>query len=405
MTDRLSLPDDLLDRLYAMARLLAASDEAAADLVAATLRQAAAAPAPPSGRPAERVWLFHLLLQQHRAGLPPGVEAPDRPAEAPFPLRAHLAHRYIDRMVPVVFANLPGTDRLLLALCDLEHFSCMEAAVMLNLDAETACARREAAHAKVVQALREAATPPERRLLDALPGDPQEWLPDALARTLTPLLLPASPALRQRLKPLAEASAPPPPRPAPPRGSVRRRHPLRSALVGLTLILAAGLTGYGLSALIPAPAPPETDLIQLTARSADPIEPAFHTPSPEQAERYLRDRLGWRLTIPTIDEALLLGVGQRTLASGVEVPVLLYEDIRTAEHIPVYAFSYAFLDRHRERLTLARDILRQIEREHHFDLHDLGDRQVLVWRYRDDIFVAVTPRDAAGLRDRIHYPS
>jgi hypothetical protein len=115
--------------------------------------------------------------------------------------------------------------------------------------------------------------------------------------------------------------------------------------------------------------------------------------------------MGSRITIPSINEATLQGVSIREVADDADVPVLLFQDIASGKSITIYVYSYAFLDRHERRLVLERDILRQIEAEGNFDLHDLGETKALIWRYRDDIFVAITSGDAEELRGRISPPT
>jgi hypothetical protein len=63
------------------------------------------------------------------------------------------------------------------------------------------------------------------------------------------------------------------------------------------------------------------------------------------------------------------------------------------------------LDLYSDRLSLEADIQNQIVAEQHYDLHDLGEKQVLVWRHRDDIYLAVTRGEAETLQGRITFAS
>ena len=177
-------------------------------------------------------------------------------------------------------------------------------------------------------------------------------------------------------------------------------------LVVMLLILAVGALGYFASRSLERE--PETNLITLALQQADAVRPTIRTDSPEQAEDFVQQELGWRLTLPTIDQAALTGVGLREVAPGVTVPVFLYDDTlddTDATTLSLYVFSYALLDRHKEHIQLEPEILRQIQDHQQFDLHDLGRRNALVWRNRDDIYVAVTPGDPEALRKRIVFPS
>ncbi|WP_457651411.1 RNA polymerase sigma factor [Rhodocaloribacter sp.] len=404
-----------LDSLYTFAQILTPDAEQAADLVVETYRRAMERS--PSERllTDEKAWLFQLMreLYRERAG---GGETSEAEAAAPGDsalreVRLRLCRGLVDRALPAVFATLPHEHRLLLTLCDVENLSCVEASVVVGLDAVTACARLEEARRTLSRILRNPVSSAERRLLYLLPEEPSEWMPAALQRMIAAELSPLPPTL-----PSAVAAALEPDRTAAPThdaapvarggsGPLRsRRRPLRGLLTGLAIIVFTGLIGYGVTALIPEP---ETDfnIITLSARRADDVRPTFRTTSPEQAERYVRDRLGRRITIPSIDHVLFVGVGSGAIIPGAEVPVLLFEDPATGERITVFTYSYAFLERNRGRVQLERDILLQIESDDRFDLHDLGERKVLVWRNRDDIFVAVTAGDADLLRSRIHFPS
>ena len=151
--------------------------------------------------------------------------------------------------------------------------------------------------------------------------------------------------------------------------------------------------------------PPETNLVVLSAEQADAIRPVITTTRPAEAEQFVADQLQWRLTLPSIDQATLKGVGLIELTENMQVPVFLYRDDLTGDPLTIYAYTYALLNRHEDRLQLAPDVLRQIQDDRHFDLHDLGEQRVLVWRHRDDIFVAVTLGEAEALQERIVFPT
>ncbi len=178
---------------------------------------------------------------------------------------------------------------------------------------------------------------------------------------------------------------------------------LRKFSLVVAIIAVAGLLGYGFTRLTTRE--PDRNLISLSARQAELIEPTFRTTSAEQAERYIFDRLGIRVTVPTIRGATLQGLSIREVTRSANVPVLLFQDVDSNRTLTIYVYTYAFLDRHERRLVLERDILRQIEDEGNFDLHDLGREKALIWRHRDDIFIAITEGDAEELRGRIAFPS
>jgi hypothetical protein len=170
------------------------------------------------------------------------------------------------------------------------------------------------------------------------------------------------------------------------------------------LIVVVGLTGYFASQSVEQA--PETSLIAFSVQQAEDLTTTFPTSSLEQAEEFVRGNLGQRLTLPTIDNATLTGVGVHKPVPDVSVPAFFYQDdLEDNQTLVLYVYNYALLNRFEDRLSLEPGILRQIQEEQHFDLHDLGERKVLVWRNRDDIYVAVTSGDAEALRQRILFPS
>ena len=82
------------------------------------------------------------------------------------------------------------------------------------------------------------------------------------------------------------------------------------------------------------------------------------------------------------------------------MPAIRYEDEESSLPITVFALSYRFLDDH-PSVQLSSDVRRQIQSETNFDLHSLRTADVLVWRHRSNIFLAVTDLDGQALRSRI----
>ena len=405
-----------LERLHAFAQTLTPDPDEAARLAEAAYRRAAAVP--PEARPDldAKAWLFRLLLEEH------GRRAETSGADALDVHRRSLVEAFLNRALPGAFAALPAPERTALVLCEVEGFSCAGAGDVLGLDPVAACGRLDAARATLVELLRAGATPAERPLLSG--GLPEGWLGPALRRVVEDDLAPMPPALRTNLEAGAEPPVPPAPtaRPALDAGSEPAPEPNRrrtSAVpkrrtsawetglgrgaVALAIVLAAGLLGYFFS----SPPPPEVDtnVITLSARQTRAVTPTLRTGDAERAERFVRSHLGQRLTLPAIGEAALQGVAIEEVAPDVHVPAFVFADSLTGRPVTLYAYSYALLQRHADRLRLEGDIRRQIEDAAHVDIHDLGEAKVLVWRHRDDIYVAVTQGDAEALRQRIFYPS
>ncbi len=398
-----------LEGLYALAQIVSSGPDEAADLVEQTFRRArqegvSIAPADPGATDSVRVDLYRILLDV-RARRPTasyhepvGGSLPSDPEMSA--LRTRLAERFVDAALPASFATLGAEPRILLMLCDVQQMSCAEAARVLHLDAETACARLDEARDALSDALYASASPVERRLLES--GLSGGWKQSALRRMTERELSAVPPTLHPALLEAAGTSSGPPAR-TDEEGKPQIKRIAMRAVAVLLIIAVAGVLGYGFSALTRRA--PDVNLITLSAKQAGDTKVTFETTSAEQAERFVRDRLGRRITVPSIGEAALQGILIRDVADGAEAPVIVYSNGAGASSIVVYVYSYAFLDAHRQQVELPEDVLRQIETEGNFDLHDLGETRALVWRRRADIYVAVTDGDAEELRNRIRFPS
>lgn len=419
-----------LDSLYRLAQALTATPEAARRLVEATCVQALAQLPPAVDEATLRQDLLRLLTAIHheQQAFAPSETPPPVPGAVVIDrLRRRRAEEAVERTLPLAFAALPHGHQLALLLCEVEGFEPGTAAEILGAPPDEVRRRWMEARATLEAAVREGTTPDEHALIDGyLPG---VWLTEAVRDTVHEAFEMAPPTLHNAVvrpsvrpapgvpaaasPPAPEAAVPAPPRlalPAPsddgPSPATTAGRILRRAALVSVLIVTIGLGGYLISQALDQP--PETNLVMLAARQAEDVRPALLTDEPEAAERYVREQLGWRLTLPTIDQARLTGVGLHEVAPGITVPVFLYEDTLGAEPHPLalYLYNYALLDRYREQVRLAPDVLSQIQDDGRFDLYDLNDRrQVLIWRYRDDIFLAVISAGAEQLRERIVFPS
>lgn len=405
-----------VESLFALAQVVTPDAEHAAQLVDLTYQRASDAAPDFKSTEHARIWLFQLLMdvhnETHRA---PDLDRGDsgmglspRPSEL-TDFRRRLAEDFIDRAVPSAFAALRTQQRTILMLCDVEGVPCEEAGRVLGLDPLDACTRLEDARLALRQAVFRSATEAERDLLET--GIAADWTQAALQRMANSQLIATPPTLRSSVAAIFRTEPEP--------GSVATSQTVRSSAdpnllnwssllkkfgAMMLVVAVAGLLGYGFTSLMNR-GEPDLNLISLSARQAESVVATFQTASPEQAERYIYDRLGSRITIPSISAATLQGVSIREVADNADVPVLLFQDIASDRSITIYVYSYAFLDRHEQRLVLERDVLRQIEAEGNYDLHDLGETKALIWRYRDDIFLAITSGDAEELRGRISPPS
>lgn len=414
-----------LDGLYRFAQALTLDETRAVMLVEETCRRAALELPSGTAGGQERQRLYQILAGLHRdtiadAAKENPVEELDTPVmetgvEDNIPTyRRRVAEQVLERILPVAVTALPDELRALLVLCDVEGMPCDRAAGVLGIEPEAACRKLDEARQRVREAIYAGAAGQERQLLAA--SLPPDQVRASLERMFLSEFAPPPPSLRMSVDaaaastgvPLNDDGRAPERNPGPVQGYTPQRRRsgkarLRGVLVAVLLVLATGLAAYFISRqVIPAG---ERNLIALAAEAAGDVEIDVETSSPEEAERYVQDTFGLRLTLPEIEQAPLGGVSITEVAPDVRMPVFHYEDEASGESIHLFAYSYALLDRNSDSVTLASDVLRQIEDDEHFDLHDLGTERVLVWRNRDDIFVAVTRGDAETLRERILFPS
>lgn len=193
--------------------------------------------------------------------------------------------------------------------------------------------------------------------------------------------------------PTYEAPLPPPPaEPAPP--SLLDRLGRAGFVLGLVVFVAAlgywlapdgGTDGPGAVAV--------TSLFESAIRAQRDVREVVRTTDPTEASEYLRERFGQRVAVPQIAGASLLGVGTARIGD-VDVPALLFDDAG-GERMRVLVFSYALLERYPSLLGVAPQTLNRLESASHVEA--VGRQQTLLWRDRDDLFLAVT-RDAGALQ-------
>ena len=414
-----------LESMFTLAQVISRDAEHAAQLVDVTYRRASqAAPDFPS-RESARIWLFQLMMKVREesdetlhvdaVSADPPYDLSQDPATGTSgrspdlaDLRRRLVDEFIDHAVPRAFSTLPTHQRAILMLCDVESIPCEEAGSILGLDPALACSRLDDARYALHRLVARSATHVEGVLLET--STVENWQQAALQRMANTQFVTTPPTLRPSIASIfktesgsAAAEATSHERVSPKAVSTTWRSFSKKIGIVVVTVAVAGLLGYGFTYLMNRE--PDLNLITLSARQAESIVVTFQTTSPEQAERYLFDRLGTRITIPLINDADLQGVSIREVVENADVPILLFEDASSNRSITIYVYTYAFLDRHENRLILEGDVLRQIEDEGNFDLHDLGDTKALIWRYRDDIFVAITEGDAEELRGRIIPPA
>lgn len=421
-------PPEHLESLYLLAQALTTNAAEAARLVEATYRRAARQMASSTS---ETPSAGHLEFARIMTGLArssahisdfdasisaSSSEGPDEYLSRDFRRRAAL--RLTRQKLPAAFATLPAEARLLLLLCKVEQYSCADAGRVLDLTAEKACAQLDRAMQALRERLYENAAPAERALLEQALTDntlrtvlrqmvASEFAapPSSLREVATALGTPSTPTPKQP----AEAAEATPQRRSDAgadgatRSSLSRR--LQRAFLALLIIGFVGTTGYLAEQWLVSG--PETNVVALSVQETGHTQAALQTNSTAAAELFVREQLGQRLSIPSIEGASLQSVSIVEIASDVRIPVLRYEDtvFENSEEafITTYVYTYALLGEHEDRLQLDREILRQIGDHNQAETRTIGDQAVLIWRDRDEIFVATTPGDPEDLRGRLSF--
>lgn len=396
-----------LDTVQRAAQLSAGSDEAVEKLVEETFRRAIAAHR--NGDPRRPRELLLAELGKARQGGDDTDATATVVEQVVSDTHRAAATERARSVVHQVLSGLDSLDWRLLFLSEIDALSMDEIAAVTGESAVVLEERRQNVLTKIHKSLFSESGPEQRvHLIDGLPDD---WLKDSLS-AISRQLPRASDGLRSRIA----ASAGPQVRVAQKTTSVdaparagasaprKRRSPIRpmSILVGIALVLAVGFGADYLHSTLSEE--PEQDLIVLAARKADSFRFDLRTSSRDRGERFLQTHTGVQSRIPEIDGATLGGVGIEEIAPGVHAPAVRYVDDSTGASITLYALSYRFLDAN-PSILLSSDVRSQIQSESNFDLHSLRSAQVLVWRKRSSIYLAVTKIDGRELQSRIPAPS
>jgi len=172
------------------------------------------------------------------------------------------------------------------------------------------------------------------------------------------------------------------------------------AILGIGFALLVGVIGYWLA---PEKSPDRTllnDWLAFSVYASQGVEREAPVQDLQQAATFIRERLRRAVTVPAIDGVILEGVGVLSLDEEVAVPVLMYR-LPDSTSIRVLVYNYAILDR-MEEWMVSDSLYQVLEEEGKFYSTQIGAYTVLVWRWRDDIYVAISLLPAEELTRRIH---
>lgn len=196
----------------------------------------------------------------------------------------------------------------------------------------------------------------------------------------------------------------PPTTPAPPVITVTDEAPLpasgvRRTMLAIAIVVAVGAAAYFLSGR--AGNSGATNLVGLVGVGPMHVETILETSEPEEVEDVLRSEFGYRLRAPRIVGTEIAAVGYWDAGRSSRIPVVTYSDplgdIQTA-----LVMNYALLDRVSETVYLDRSIRIELEQDRSYAVVSTNDdREVVIWREGDDIFLAVAESGASRLIPRI----
>jgi len=181
------------------------------------------------------------------------------------------------------------------------------------------------------------------------------------------------------------------------------RFPLsaRVALGVLIILLSAAIGSWITSPSANAPAVQSELFDELSGLSMD--DPEFRASNPDQVERFLDDRLGWRLAVPRLREGSIEGVSIARLGPDLQFPAIHYTDQANESDLMVFVLDYRFLESARSTFLIDDRILDQIADSGGIDIRNAPEYFRVTWRFRDDIYVAMAPATDTELRDRFQF--
>ncbi len=394
--------NDQVDRLYRVAMLVCSSREEASALVADTMRRAEIS----GDAGSDMSGLYRILWSVVRDREKDASKTSSQSA-ADTALKGHRIESALGHARTTVertFQKLAPNVQTVLVLLEVDRMSAPQVAATLAMPEEEIVRLQELALAAFHDELFSTASDWKReRLVEDLP---ESWVSESLSQVVESLGT-APKDLRKRVDGGTDATIPPVTGPSleAPTRRVQPKTPTairpRSLIVAVLMILVIGFGAkFAYEGLSRAP---DSNMISSVNRAADRFTPDLETDSATRIKRFLTTHLADNTPMPLIEGMSLTGAGIEEIAPGTRILGLRFVDATTKEYVTIFAVSYRYLEG-QSAVRLSNDVLRQIQSDTDFDLHDLGSSKVLVWRHRAHIFLAVTQLDGRELRPRIYFP-
>jgi hypothetical protein len=169
-------------------------------------------------------------------------------------------------------------------------------------------------------------------------------------------------------------------------------------IASVLLIIAVGWGAYVLTREPPSRGP--DNLIALSV-AEDDIEPVIVSSRPVDIEEYIREAFGVDVVLPDIQGAEIYAAGALAVRRGISIPTVLFED-PDGDLRRMFVFTYSLLDDWSLGVYLDRSVRLELEHDGSRVVMAADDeREVILWRSRDDIFLAVAEHGASRLIRRI----
>jgi len=385
-----------LHTLYPLACLLTGPDQAP-HLLIRVYQRAAEHPLEERPEDTER-WLLELLhemSESSRSGEEMGTATETTPP-ADDPLRQDMAEDLIEHALPIALAACSPRERFLLAI---EAFEATGEHSEHNISDK----RPSDAYGTLQARLRDVLSATEYDLVNEALSPTS--LRDAVRDWASSQFSPAPSSLRARVRatlqttPSADESSSTDSEAssetdASASGSLLPSRLSPRALL-LTLLIGALVVagGIGMTSLLRSssgPSSPSTSLVAFSAERAQSVVPERRTTDRSEAARYVESTWGRKIELPRLTDAQLQGVG-RIRSEGADVPVFLYTTAGNDGRIAIFAYSYALVDRMAATATLDTQVRSDLARRNQLVAHADASAEGLLWRDRDDIFIAVAP--------------
>ncbi|MGB0650266.1 MAG: hypothetical protein ACPGQT_05070 [Rhodothermales bacterium] len=171
---------------------------------------------------------------------------------------------------------------------------------------------------------------------------------------------------------------------------------------GVLVILVSAAIGSWITSPSSSSSTTRSELFD-TLSNLDSGSPEFRAGDAEQVERFLTDRLDWRLAVPSLDEGMIEGVSVGALDGELSFPVIHYKDQGMETELHIFVLDYRFLESARRSYVVDSSILEQIAETGSVEVRNAPDFFRVTWRFRDDIYVAVSPISDPNLRSRFRF--